>query len=316
MMILEAADFLEKHDHYVILTHRRPDGDTTGCAVALALGLRELGKQAAIYENPQFTPRFAPYLAGLTCPGADADATVVSVDLASETLVPFGAEEIFPRVSLAIDHHGSNSLQVPNRLLQADKAACGEIVYALLRAMGVTPSRQIAEALYIAVSTDTGCFKYSNTSSNTLRVAADLVDCGADIYPINKLFFDTKSFARIQLEARLTEGLELYAGGLVGVCTMPKAWLEELSVSEDDIDSISGFARSIEGVEIGVMVREVEGGEGKISVRTGPDYNASEICRKLGGGGHAAAAGASVPGGIEPAKKAVLDVLRQMGVQL
>ena len=125
MMILEAADFLEKHDHYVILTHRRPDGDTTGCAVALALGLRELGKQAAIYENPQFTPRFAPYLAGLTCPGADADATVVSVDLASETLVPFGAEEIFPRVSLAIDHHGSQEFFAERTCLDAEAAACG-----------------------------------------------------------------------------------------------------------------------------------------------------------------------------------------------
>lgn len=316
MMILEAAEFLEKHDRYVILTHRRPDGDTTGCAAALALGLRALGKRACVLENPQFTERFRPYLEGLTCPSVQEGDTVVSVDLASATLLPCGAETLESRIALAIDHHGSNCLRVPNLLLQADKAACGEIVYALLRLLGVTPCKRTAEALYIAVSTDTGCFKYSNTSSNTLRVAADLVDCGADIYPINKLFFDTKSFARLQLESRLTAHLELLADGLVGVCTLPKAWLEELKISEDDIDSISGFARSIEGVEIGVMVREVENGEGKISVRTGPGYNASDICRRLGGGGHAAAAGASVPGGIGPARQAVLDVLRGMGVPL
>jgi len=314
--ILETADFLKTHDDYLVLTHRRPDGDTIGCAASLTLGLRELGKRAFLLDNPQFTPRFAPYLEGLVCGEAGAHSTVVAVDIASEGLLAYGHESLAGRIALAIDHHGSNNLAAANRLVQADKAACGEIVYALLRAMGVTPTARIAEALYIAVSTDTGCFKYSNTSANTLRVAAELVDCGADIYPINKLFFDTKSLARLQLEARLTNSVELLAGGLVGVCTLPKEWVEELQVSEDDIDSISGFARSIEGVEIGVMVRSIEGGEGKISVRTGSRYNAAEICRALGGGGHAAAAGASVPGGIAAAKKAILDVLRGMGIPL
>ena len=143
-----------------------------------------------------------------------------------------------------------------------------------------------------------------------------LIDCGADVAPINKLFFDTKSFSRLQLEARLTGSVELYAGGLVGVCTLPQAWISELSITEDDIDSISGFARSIEGVEIGVTIREVEGGMGKISLRTSPRFDACALCRELGGGGHSAAAGASVAGGIDAAKKAMLDVLRRSGLEL
>ena len=200
--------------------------------------------------------------------------------------------------------------------MEADKAACGEIVHALLTELGVTVTKRIAECLYTAISTDTGCFKFSNTSANTHRTAAALIDAGADVYPINKVFFDTKSFARLRLEAKLTDTMEFYAGGEVGVCTMPKKLLAAFTVTEDDLDSISGFARSIEGVKIGVMIREVEDGLGKISLRTEAPYDASAICQRLGGGGHAAAAGASVPGGIAGAKAAILRALAESGVRL
>lgn len=317
----ETAQWLRAHDHYLILTHRRPDGDAAGCAAALCLGLRAIGKQADVWENPQFTPRYTPYLQGLTSRDLTQNATLISVDLASEQLFPLNLEQsqisaAGQRVQLAIDHHGSNSLPCENRIVLADRAACGEIVYALLLELGAPVSKETAEALYVAISTDTGCFKYSNVTGNTLRVAAELIDLGADVAPINKIFFDTKTFARLKLEARLTAGIELYAGGMVGLCTLPQRWIDELSISEDDIDSISGFARSIEGVEIGIMIREVEGGMGKLSLRTSPRYDACALCQQLGGGGHAAAAGASVAGGIEGAKKAILDVLAQSGIRL
>ena len=207
----------------------------------------------------------------------------------------------------AVDHHGSNSLACP-KLVEADKAACGEIIHAILLELGVTVTKRI--------STDTGCFKFSNTTSNTHRTAAALIEAGADVYPINKLFFDTKSFSRLRMEAKLTETMEFYADGTVGVCVMPKRLLAEFSATEDDLDSISGFARSIEGVRIGVMIREVEDGLGKISLRTEAPYDAAKICGLLGGGGHAAAAGASVPGGVEGAKAAILQALRDSGVKL
>lgn len=312
--IREAAEFFRSHDHYLILTHRRPDGDTVGCAAALCLGLRMLGKCADVYDNPQFTKRFAPYLNGLCRKDLSKDDTVISTDIASPQLLPFGAEAFC--IELSVDHHGSNNLPAKRSLIEGEKAACGEIIFALLLELGIQPSKEMAELLYIAISTDTGCFKYSNTTANTLHTAAALKECGAQTAPINKLFFDTKSFSRLQLEARLTGSVEFYANGLVGLCAIPEAWIEELHISEDDIDSISGFARSIEGVEIGIMIREVEGGKGKISLRTGPQYDASALCSKLGGGGHRAAAGASVDGGIENAKKAILQVLLQNGIQL
>ena len=311
----EFCAFLRGHDNFVILTHRRPDGDTIGSAAALCRGLRQLGKKAFVLTNEQFTPRFGPFLDGLTCDALPAGATVISADIASEGLLSFDAVRMGLTPVCAIDHHGSNSLACP-KLVEADKAACGEIVYAVLTELGVTVMKQIAECLYTAISTDTGCFKFSNTTANTHRTAAALIAAGADVYPINKLFFDTKSFARLRLEAKLTDTMEFYADGAVGVCMMPKSLLAEFTVTEDDLDSISGFARSIEGVRIGIMIREVEDGLGKISLRTEAPYDASAICQRLGGGGHAAAAGASVPGGIEGAKAAILQALQDSGVRL
>ena len=311
----EFCAFLRGHDNFVILTHRRPDGDTIGSAAALCCGLRQLGKTAFVLTNEQFTPRFGPFLDGLTCDALPAGATVISADIASEGLLSFDAVRLQLMPVCAVDHHGSNSLACP-KLVEADKAACGEIVYAVLTELGVTVTKQIAECLYTAISTDTGCFKFSNTTANAHRTAAALIAAGADVYPINKLFFDTKSFARLRLEAKLTDTMEFYADGAVGVCTMPKSLLAAFTVTEDDLDSISGFARSIEGVRIGIMIREVEDGLGKISLRTEAPYDASAICQRLGGGGHAAAAGASVPGGIEGAKAAILQALRDSGVKL
>lgn len=312
----EAAAYLRSHDNYLILTHRRPDGDTIGSAAGLCRGLRALGKTAHVLDNPQFTPRFAPWLEGLVCQIVPETATVVAVDTASEGLLAFGMEELLPRIALTIDHHGRSSLPVENRLIEAHRAACGEIIFGLLQQLEVPVDKLTAEALYVAVSTDTGCFKYSNVTADTLRIAAELIERGADTAPINKTFFDTQSFARLRLQARMTEQLELYAGGLVAISVLPRAWVEEFAVTEDDLDSISGFARSIEGVEIGVTIREVEGGKGKLSLRTSPRFSASALCGKLGGGGHAAAAGATVDGGLEAAKEAILNVLRESGLEL
>ena len=175
----KTAQWLKAHDHYLILTHRRPDGDAAGCAASLCLGLRAIGKQAWIWDNPQFTPRYAPYLQGLTSTDFTQNATLISVDLASEQLFPLNLEQsqitaAGQQVQLAIDHHSSNSGFAAAGLVLPERAACGEIIYELLRLLDAPISSVMAEAIYIAVSTDTGCFKYANTTGNTLRVAADM----------------------------------------------------------------------------------------------------------------------------------------------
>ena len=308
----QAAAFLKTRDNYLLLSHRRPDGDAVGSNAALCRALRAMGKRAWVYPNPQFTPKFAPYLEGLEGrpdPDSTGDLTVVSCDIAAPGLFPFGMEEA--RVDLALDHHGTNSGFAALTHADETRAACGEIIVELLPLLGVTMDKPMAEALYVAISTDTGCFRYSNVTANTFRCAAACVAAGAEIFPINRTFFEIKRRARLQLEAYLVEHMEFFAGGKVAVSAIPQALMEELGLTEDDIDDISGFGRAVEGVELAAMLREVENGRGKISVRTSPAFNAAKICARLGGGGHPGAAGATVEGGIPAARTAILAAIAE-----
>ena len=312
----DTAAWLLAHDHYRILTHRNPDGDTIGCAAALCRGLRSLGKDASIYENPQFTARYDQWLSGLIACDAGGEHTIISVDMASESLLPDNATQFAGKIQLAMDHHGSNTGFAACACVEPDLAACGELIYGLLQELGVTITVAMAEAVYLAVATDTGCFQYANTTSNTLRVAAEVKDAGCEAYPINKIFFGTKSVSRLQLEARLTESLEVYGGGKVAVCHVPLSWMEELHLTEDDLDSIASFPRNVEGVEVGAMLREQKDNRQKISLRTGESANASAICSHLGGGGHKAAAGATVEGTYEEIRDRLLQAMGLEGVEV
>ena len=306
----DAAEWLAAHDDYLILTHRRPDGDAVGSGAALCLGLRSIGKRAALYANPQLTPLFEPWTLGLTAgEGAGAGMTVVAVDTSSVGLLPFGAEDL--RVDLCLDHHGSNDDFADLTCVRPECAACCELIYEVLCRMAVTITPPIAQTLYLGLCTDTGCFQYANTTADTFRTAAALLDAGADAYAISKRMYGTRTMARLRLEAWLTEHLELYADGVVGLCALPNSDAEALGADEDDLDGIAGFPRGVEGVGIGVMLREVEDGKGKISLRTGTDYDSAAICAHLGGGGHFGAAGATVPGGIPGAREAILQAIEQ-----
>lgn len=309
LTMAECAAFLLQHDNFCIVTHRRPDGDTIGCAAALCRGLRSRGKQAVIFENAQFTPKFQPYLDGLTAAQIPADATLISVDIATAGLFPFNWPENAGEIVLAIDHHGSNTGFARATCLHPEVAACGEIIFSLLELLEIDMDKAMADAIYMAISTDTGCFRFSNTTPNTLQCAARCMQLGADTVSINKIMFMTRRFNRLQLESYLTKTAEFYHDGAVCICALPNAIRAQLALTEDDIDDISGFPRDIEGVRIGAMLREEETGKGKISLRTAPGVNASEICGKLGGGGHAAAAGAAVAGGIDGAREAILSAI-------
>ena len=307
----ETAAFLAEQDQFLILTHRRPDGDTIGSAAALCRGLRAMGKTAHLLDNPQITPKYQSYVEGLTVPVCPDKACIVAVDLASAGLFPMSGLELTERVDLCIDHHGSNTGYAARTLVQSSCAACGEIIAVLLEVLGVSLDQAMAEALYLAIATDTGCFRYSNVTPVTLRIAALLMERGIDAYAINKVMFETRRLPRLKLEAYLIQTLQLHCGGKVGICAIPWSLRGELGLNEDDLDDISGFARDIEGVEVGVMLREQEEGGCKLSVRSSPDYDACAICAVLGGGGHKAAAGAMFDGDIAATTEAILAAITQ-----
>lgn len=311
----ETVEFLRQRDNYLIVNHRRPDGDAVGSAAALCLGLRGLGKTAYIWHNPQTTERHRPYVAGLETETVPENATIVSVDMATENLLPLNGAQFTGRFELSIDHHMSNDGYAQRTNVQSQCAACGELLLEILRELG-NITVEMANALYLAISTDTGCFQYSNVTADTLRGAAELKALGADTYSINKVMFGTKTISRLRLEAALTESVEFYAGGLVGLCVMTNELLDKVGATSDDTDDISGFPRSILGVRIGVMLQELREGGTKISLRTDQGYNASDICALLGGGGHKAAAGCTVDGDVATAKQRILEAIAQSGVVL
>ena len=288
----EFCAFARAHDNFVMLTHRRPDGDTIGSASALCLGLRQLGKTAFVLTNEQFTPRFDPFLDGLVCEALPAGATVISADIASEGLLSFDAVRMGLTPVCAVDHHGSNSLACP-KLVEADKAACGEIVHALLTELGVTVTKRIAECLYTAISTDTGCFCYANTNSATFRAAARLCDAGADLPLLNKIFFRTKSPARLALEGMVCSSLRSYRDHAINIAVITLDMLRRAGVTEDDCSDLASLAGQVRGNRVAITVRElsVDPPRSKVSLRTDGGVDASQVCARFGGGGHKMASG-------------------------
>lgn len=311
MTYLEAAEFLKSHDNYLLLTHKRPDGDTIGSAVGLCELLRAMGKTAWLLPSLDATKVFQDYLQGRQAPPDFAPGTVVSVDVASLGLLPANAAPYQGRIDLAIDHHPSNEFFAQETCLEADKAACGEIIWKIADHLGIMNSA-IATPLYVAVATDTGCFVYGNTTPHTHRVAAALMDTGIDVFPLNKRHFRTKSWARLQVERLLTERMHRYEDGKIAVAPVSLSLMDEAGATEEDMEDIAAFLGQIEGVETSVTIRELAEGGCKLSVRTSGGLNATKVCARLGGGGHAAAAGCTVSGTLAEAEAAILDAIRQV----
>ena len=312
MTVTEAAAFLREHDNYLILTHKRPDGDTIGCAAGLCRGLRGLGKTAHICPGTGATPIFLPYLEGLMAPEGFAPDTVVSVDIAARSLFTDAGRPWLERgIDLAVDHHPSQEFFARQTCLDAGRAACGELIYDILSRLGpITP--ELALPLYVAVSTDTGCFAYANTTADTHAVAAALLRTGIDYRAVNKVFFRTKSRKRMQLEAAILSTCEFYDRGRVAVLSVPMSLMERVGADETDAEDLSALGGQIEGVDCAVTMRELRPDVWKMSVRTGERVNATEVCRLLGGGGHAAAAGCTVEAPWPEAKEAILSAIARI----
>ena len=309
----ETARFLQAHDRFALVTHRRPDGDTLGSAALLCRGLRQLGKTAHVLYNPEVTEKYRGLLEGLTKQTAEENDTVVTVDVASPNMLGGHFAPLREKAALRIDHHGSATSFTPYELVEPEAAACGEIVYGVLREMGAVLDKAMAEALYTAVSTDTGCFRYANTTANTLRVAADCLEAGADTFGLNQSLFETNSLGRLRLQGWLVENAIFLQDGKIAICALPKSKEVELGLTEDDLENISGFPRSIAGVKIAATLRQESADTVKMSVRAVPGCDAAAICQKFGGGGHTGAAGASMKMTMEEAVEAVKAAMPESG---
>ena len=295
LTVSETAALLRTFDNVLILTHIRPDGDTVGCAAALCTGLRALGKTAYLLPNLGLTDTTTPYFAPYAAPDGFFPGKVVSTDIATVGLFPDNAKPYIGRVDLAIDHHPSFEHFGKANIVRPEAAACGELIYDILAALGpITPD--IALPLYVAVSTDTGCFAYANTTPQTHAVAAALMRTGIDFKTVNKVFFRTKTRKRMQLEGAMLSSCEFYDHDRVAILSVPISLMERVQATESDAEDLSALGGQIQGVDCAVTMRELQPDVWKLSLRTGDRVNATEVCRMMGGGGHRAAAGATIEG--------------------
>lgn len=308
LTVAQAAELLRTFDNVLILTHVRPDGDTVGCAAALCAGLRRLGKTAYLLPNPELTDSSAPYFLPYAAPEGFLPDKVVSTDIAAAGLFPENAKPYLSRVDLAIDHHPSFEGFGTANIVRSEAAACGELLYDILARLGPI-TQEIALPLYVAVSTDTGCFAYANTTAHTHAVAAALMNTGIDYQTVNKVFFRTKSRKRMQLEAAMMNDCLFYDRDRVAVLSVPQSLMERLGATDSDAEDLSALGPQIQGVDCAVTLRQLGPEVWKVSLRTGQRINATDVCRELGGGGHAAAAGCTIDAPWDEARRKILEAI-------
>ena len=308
LSLRQTARYLKKHDNYIILTHASPDGDTLGSAYALYYALNEIGKVASVI-CPDVIPSKYDYFARKTDHVPRENATVVAVDVADANLLGALKEEFGDVVDLCIDHHISNTEYAKNLYLDENAAAAAECVYDLIAYMRVNINDITAKAIYTALATDTGCFKYSNVTEKTHRIAASLYEFDIDAAEINRLMFDTKSKKLLELEKMVLEAAEFHFDDRCIVLAVTEEMQNKTGCSGTELEGIAVISRSVEGVKAGVTIKQTGDDEFKVSLRTYPPLDASAICKTLGGGGHKAAAGASVKGSLNEVKAKVLEAV-------
>lgn len=306
--INEAVEFLRSHDNYLILMHASPDGDTLGCGFALCTALQRMGKKADVICPDDIPHRFDYMREGYTPMTFDIK-TCVAVDVADVKLLGDLSTTFADKVDLCIDHHVSNTNYAKQLLLREHYASACELMYEVLTALGAEIDRIIANCLYTGVATDTGCFKFSNTKPQTHIVAAKLMECGAEIAPINYAMFELKTQGRIKLEQEVLRNMRYFADGHIAMVTVTLDLLAQITdIDSDDVGAMASIPRQIDGVDIGISMKEKKPGLFKASLRSSERIDVSKIARQFGGGGHARASGCSFTCGYEEAVEQLVEV--------
>lgn len=305
----EVASLLSEHDRFKILTHSYPDGDCLGSGYALAFALRRLGKQANVAVDGRLPSKFS-YLVRNYEEQDFVPEYIVSVDVAAPSLLGESVMEGVDHIDLCIDHHRTNSITADHVYVDGGAAAAAEIVWQLTQLMHVEPDEDIAAGIYTGISTDTGCFVYTNTTPRTHHIAASVMPY-CDWQMINDVNFVIKTRAKIKMERMIYETMEFYAGGRCAIVYTTLAMCEAMGAGDDEMEGLANIPRRIEGVKMGITMREKAGGIFKVSVRTNDGIDASLFCQKFGGGGHPAASGCSIEGDLGTVKRQLIDAAEE-----
>ncbi len=284
----ECAKLLLQQNNILILTHAHPDGDTLGSGFALCRALMQIGKKARVINDDEIPKKYNYLFDDIEFEDFEP-SYIVAVDVATENLLGSLQDKYAGKIDLCVDHHLTNTEFAKKLLLRDYPAAC-EIIYMLINEMGVKINKKIADCLYTGISTDTGCFRYASTTAQSYRIAAELIDLGADNGKINRAMFETKTKTYVALEKLALNNMKMFCNDRVAVITVTQDMYAKTGSNEQETEALAPLTRQIEGVEIGITIREKADRTCKASIRTYESVNAAALAKNFGGGGHAQAA--------------------------
>ena len=304
----ECLKLLRENEEFLVLSHEHPDGDTLGSAFALCEILRLMGKKRAFLCSDEVSSDFSFMTEGFV-PDEVQNPFIIAVDVADVKLLGKIGEQYGQRVDLCIDHHMSNTYYAKYNFVEDRAAACG-IIYEIAQDLGIETNRYFRNCIYTGIATDTGCFRYQNVTPVVFLIAADLTEQGVDSTKINKIMFETKTKRFLRLEMIARETLEYHFDDRCAIITITQDMFQKSGSNENECYPITALPRQIEGVLVGAVIKQQKDGTYKVSVRTDDGIDASEICKRLGGGGHKGAAGATLGEDYAEGKRKLFEAIK------
>ncbi len=309
----QVVRLIKIHKTFLITTHLNPDGDGLGSESALFQALKKMRKKVMVVNHDPLPGRFEylvfqkHYRTADTLPPLEVCFTLDASDLSR---IRNGIKREDFGIIVNIDHHYFNGYFGDYNLVFPGASATGEIVYRLIRALNIKIDRGIAESIYTSISTDTGGFRYSNTSPQILRLAAELVEAGAKPQKINDRIFADYSREALELIRLSLGNVQTHMGGRLASMTLSKEELKKTGASKDDTENLINFLRILQDVKVAFFLHELQDGRIKLSLRSGAGVNVAVIAKAFGGGGHSYAAGALISGPMEKAFRRVFGACR------
>lgn len=312
-MFGELINAINKADKIAIFNHEHPDGDAFGSAYALKLALLSLGKEAEVFlRDGDEECREYPLIMGTEKSGLKIDECDLKIAVDCADKFRLGElQDFFTGATAAIDHHVTHDTFAQNTVVVPNAPATAEIIFDLIFELGIELTKEIANNLYLAMVCDTGNFKYSSTTPKTLRTAARLLETGIDFAGISKKIFDTKSFEYLKIYKRGIEKLELYGNGKIALLAFSDNDFEEEGIDEKDTDGITTMPASVEGVEVGIYIRQRGENEFKVSLRSNTSFDVAKTAVRFGGGGHVKASGFTLKMSLDDVKIMVVGEIEK-----
>lgn len=304
--IAQACEQLRSMEDVLILTHQSPDGDTIGSGLGLWHILTKLGKRARVECADPFSAKYS-FITDDYVHEEFSHKHIVCVDIADTPLLGKALEKYKDSIDLCIDHHPSNTHFAKALYLDEKAAATAEMIMDIARELQFPLDTYLAKCVYTGMVTDTGCFRYGNTTPKLLRMAADVLETGIEAFVLNRILLEEKSPQRMQLDKLVLDTLDFYYNNRLVMISVTRDMIEQSGASEDDLDGVTMLTRQIAGIQLGLILREKEDGTVRVSARSTYGINASQLCAAFGGGGHRGAAGCTIRGSIEQVKQILLQ---------